>query len=180
MGALSLSSCLKPGKMGQTRYGVRLEKPIEYLGEEDPLFLIPAASAWTLLTPEAGMLCKHAVSHPQDVQCRKVFAREDDSLITPVAAQVVSDIHPANDAVRGANHQHDRVLLFLPIVYQPVIFHRKDFRAVFALVEIGITGLQLQVEPFAAGVALHILELDLAIDAPIGITIRACPLLFSL
>src|SRR5499426_3840055 len=51
-----------------------------------------------------------------------------------------------------------------------LVFNGKDFRVVaLAGGEVGIAGLELQVDALAAGFAVVVLELDFAINAPVGV-----------
>lgn len=84
-------------------------------------------------------------------------------------SKIVVNIHPANPSVRGPNHKHDGVGLLLPIVTMAFVFDLEDFSAIFAFVEVRVTGFELEVDSFSAGFTVPVFEFDFTVNAPIAV-----------
>jgi len=66
--------------------------------------------------------------------------------------EVLGDVHPSNLAVGSADHQHDWIGLFNPILGLALFLDREDFFVVaFPLSKIRIARFELQVDSLAAG-----------------------------
>ena len=86
-----------------------------------------------------------------------------------VGFQVLGDVHPTDAFVRGADDEVDGVGLGLPIFGVMSFFDTEYFLAIcLAFGEVGVAGLDLQIDAFAGGFAFVVFEFDFGVDSVVG------------
>src|SRR5262249_23087946 len=113
---------------------------------------------------------QQAIAQLRHAERREGFAGERDLLrLRAALAEVGRHIHPPDAPVGRADDEHYRVGLREPVLDVARVLDREDLGVVAATPpQIRVARLELDVHALTAGLSAFVLELDLAVDAPVG------------